>query len=80
MTEYINNMTLFDFISWYIIIGCLNIIVINLILEWADKRGALSIPFNPPWEQRIWMLGFWRVTTFIFWYNFMKSLFDNNKR
>ena len=80
MTEYINNMTLFDFVSWYIIIGCLNIIAINLILDWADRRGALSIPFNPTWEQRIWMLGFWPVTTFIFWYNFIKAYIDNIKR
>ena len=71
-------MTLFDFVSWYIIIGCLNIIAINLILDW-DRQGALSIPFNPTWEQRIWMLGFWPVTTFIFWYNFIKSYFDNQQ-
>ena len=68
-------MTLFDLVSWYIIIGCLNIIAINLILDWADKRGALSIPFDPTWEQRIMMLALWPVTTFIFWYNFLSKFF-----
>ena len=47
MTEYINNMTLFDFVSWYIIIGCLNIIAINLILDWADRRGGIVDSFQP---------------------------------
>ena len=75
MIEYINNMTLFDLVSWYIIIGCLNIVAINLILDWADKRGALSIPFDPTWEQRIMMLALWPVTTFIFWYNFLSKFF-----
>ena len=75
MIEYINNMTLFDLVSWYIIIGCLNIVAINLILDWADRRGALSIPFDPTWEQRILMLAMWPVTTFIFWYNFLSKFF-----
>jgi len=75
MIEYINNMTLFDLVSWYIIIGCLNIVAINLILDWADRRGALSIPFDPTWEQRIMMLAMWPVTTFIFWYNFLSKFF-----
>ncbi len=75
MIEYINNMTLFDLVSWYIIIGCLNIVAINLILDWADRRGALSIPFDPTWEQRIMMLALWPVTTFIFWYNFLSKFF-----
>ena len=68
-------MTLFDLVSWYIIIGCLNIVAINLILDWADRRGALSIPFDPTWEQRIMMLAMWPVTTFIFWYNFLSKFF-----
>ncbi len=68
-------MTLFDLVSWYIIIGCLNIVAINLILDWADRRGALSIPFDPTWEQRIMMLALWPVTTFIFWYNFLSKFF-----
>ena len=68
-------MTLFDLVSWYIIIGCLNIVAINLILDWADRRGALSIPFDPTWEQRILMLAMWPVTTFIFWYNFLSKFF-----
>ena len=80
MTEYINNMTLFDLVSWYIIIGCLNILAINMILEWADGKGALTTPYNPTWKQRILMLGIWPVTTFIFWYWFMKSWIDNIKR
>jgi len=75
MIEYINNMTLFDLVSWYIIIGCLNIVAINLILDYADRRGALSIPFDPTWEQRIMMLALWPVTTFIFWYNFLSKFF-----
>ena len=68
-------MTLFDLVSWYIIIGCLNIVAINLILDYADRRGALSIPFDPTWEQRIMMLALWPVTTFIFWYNFLSKFF-----
>jgi hypothetical protein len=76
----LQNMDLFDFISWYIILGCINIIIISLILDWADRRGALTIPFDPTMEQRLAMLALWPVTTFIFWYNFLKSYFDNLKR
>jgi len=76
----LQNMDLFDFISWYIILGCINIIIISLILDWADRRGALTIPFDPTMEQRLAMLALWPVTTLIFWYNFLKSYFDNLKR
>jgi len=75
-----NTLTLFDYLTMYIIVGCISTIIINLILDWADRKGALSQPFNPTTEQRIWGFVFWPVTAWIFWYNFWKSWFDNQKR
>ena len=79
MINYIDNMTLFNLVCWYIIIGCLNILAINMILEWADSKGALTTPYNPTWKQRIWALTFWPVTTFIFWYWFVKSWIEHTR-
>ena len=66
-------MTALEFISYYITFGCVNNVIILLILDWVDKQGGLTERFEPNMHQMIVGLILWPATAWIFWSEFFKS-------
>jgi len=65
---------MYKFISYYLLIGGLSLMVMDYMVTKVAKLLDKQ-PFTN--TERIVVLVLWPIYTFVFWYNFFKSLFEN---
>ena len=65
-------MTVFEFISMYIMLGCINNLIIMLLLDWVDKRW-INAKVSPEYEQVVIGLIYLPITGWVFWSEFPKT-------
>ena len=72
-------MTVFESISMYIMLGCINNLIIMLLLDWVDRKGGLTQRFHPTTEQVVIGLLIWPITGWVFWSEFFKTWWEQWK-
>ena len=63
----------------YLFWGVVNIFTIELILDYVDRKVGLDRKVEFTNFNRLILILLWPIYTFVFWYNFFKSLFENKE-
>ena len=67
---------MYKFITYYFLIGTLSLMIMDYMVTKVAKVFDKE-PFNN--AERVIILLLWPIYTFVFWYNFFKSLFENKE-
>lgn len=67
-------------ISLYLLVGAVNLFVVEIIMDWTVRKGVKHRGYPWSMEQRVISLLTWPISVSIFWYHFIKAFIETLRK